>query len=63
VARWRALLDEESGGDEQIKADVLRAFRSGQVWPVGMKRYWASLYETDLETWDLVTKFIERASQ
>jgi MerR family transcriptional regulator, thiopeptide resistance regulator len=62
AARWRDLLDLESGGDEEIKSDVRRAFRSRQVWPTGMKRYWASLYETDLETWDQVTEFIERAT-
>jgi DNA-binding transcriptional MerR regulator len=62
AARWRELLDLESGGDEEIKADVMRAFRSRQVWPTGMKRYWASLYETDVDTWDRVAEFIEQAT-
>jgi MerR family transcriptional regulator, thiopeptide resistance regulator len=62
AARWRDLLDQETGGDEEIKADVMRAFRSRQVWPTGMKRYWASLYETDVDTWDRVAEFIERAT-
>jgi len=62
ATRWRDLLDQESGGDEEIKGGVMRAFRSRQVWPTGMKRYWASLYETDVETWDRVAEFIERAT-
>ena len=62
AARWRDLLDQESGGDDEIKADVMRAFRGRQVWPTGMKRYWASLYETDVDTWDRVAEFIEQAT-
>ena len=62
AARWRDLLEAESGGDEEIKAHVMQAFRSRQVWPTGMKRYWASLYETDVDTWDRVAEFIERAT-
>ena len=62
AARWRDLLDQESGGNEEIKADVMRAFRRRHVWPTGMKRYWASLYETDVDTWDRVAEFIDQAT-
>jgi len=61
AVRWRDLLNYETGGDEEMKADIRRAFRSRQAWPIGMKRYFASLYETDLVTWDQVTDFMERA--
>ena len=62
LARWNELLDRETGGDEEVKADMNRAFRGRQRWPAGMKRYWAALYDTDVETWDRVVDFIERAS-
>jgi DNA-binding transcriptional MerR regulator len=62
VARWRALLDAETGGDEETRRDMLEAFSRRQHWPAGMKRYMASLYELDLDTWQRVTDFIERAA-
>ena len=40
---------------------MLKAFRGRRSWPVGMKRYWASLYEMDADTWERVTDFIEKA--
>jgi DNA-binding transcriptional MerR regulator len=61
AVQWRELLERETGGDDELKADMRRAFRGRQAWPTGMKRYFASLYEADLETWDQVTDFIERA--
>jgi len=61
--RWDELLERETDGDEEAKADMRKAFESRQRWPAGMKRYWASLYDTDVDTWDRVTDFIERASQ
>jgi len=62
LARWNDLLERETGGDEEVKADMQRAFRGRRQWPAGMKRYWAALYDTDVETWDRVVDFIERAS-
>jgi hypothetical protein len=62
VSRWRALVEEETGGDEETRAAMLKAFRGRKNWPVGMKRYWASTYELDVETWEKVTDFIERAA-
>jgi hypothetical protein len=61
VARSRALLDAETGGDEEIKRDMIDAFSRRRHWPEGMKRYLASLYEMDLDTWQRVTDLIERA--
>jgi hypothetical protein len=31
-------------------------------WPDGMKRYVASLYEMDVDTWQRVADFIERTA-
>jgi len=62
VTRWRALVDAETLGDEELKRDALDAFARRRQWPDGMKRYIASLYELDVETWQRVTDFIEGAA-
>jgi hypothetical protein len=62
VTKWRALLDAETLGDEELKRDALYAFARRRHWPDGMRRYIASLYELDVETWLRVTDFIERAA-
>jgi DNA-binding transcriptional MerR regulator len=62
VERWRALVEAETLGDEELKRDALDAFARRRHWPDGMKRYIASLYELDVETWQRVTDFIERAA-
>jgi len=62
VMRWRALIDSETLGDEELKRDALDAFSRRREWPSGMRRYIASLYELDVETWQRVTDFIERAA-
>jgi len=62
LARWRAIVEEEAGGDDQARAAMLNAFRGRTTWPAGLKRYWASLYDMDAETWERVADFIERAN-
>jgi DNA-binding transcriptional MerR regulator len=62
VVRWRALLDEETGGDTQANEEMLRAFHGRHNWPDGMTRYIALLYETDVATFRRVTDFIEAAA-
>jgi DNA-binding transcriptional MerR regulator len=62
VGCWRALLDEETGGDTQTNEEMLRAFHGRHNWPDGMTRYIASLYETDAATFRRVTDFIEEAA-
>ena len=62
VMRWRALLEAETLGDEELKRDALEAFSRRRLWPDGMRRYIASLYELDVDTWQRVTDFIERAA-
>jgi len=60
-ARWRALLDVETNGDEKIKADHEAWLQRRHTWPAGMRRYFASLYATDSETWLRVADFIDQA--
>jgi DNA-binding transcriptional MerR regulator len=61
LARWQTLLDVERGGDEAIKADYAGFVQRRQSWPAGMRRYIASLYDTDADTWSNVADFIEQA--
>ena len=61
LARWQTLLDEECDGDEEIKADHAALVQRRQSWPAGMRRYIASLYDTDTDTWSRVVDFIEQA--
>jgi hypothetical protein len=62
VVRWRALLDAETGGHEELKRDMFEACSRRRPWPSGMQRYIAALYELDLDTWQRVTDFIECAA-
>lgn len=61
LTRWQTLLNVETNGDEEIKADVAGFVQRRQSWPAGMRRYIASLYGTDVDTWSRVTDFIEQA--
>jgi MerR family transcriptional regulator, thiopeptide resistance regulator len=61
LARWQALLDVESNGDETIKADYAGFVERRQSWPAGMRRYIASLYAIDADTWSAVADFIDQA--
>jgi MerR family transcriptional regulator, thiopeptide resistance regulator len=62
VARWHTIVDDETGGDEDTRAAMLKSFSGRRNWPDGFKRYWASTYEMDAETWERVADFIERAA-
>ena len=61
LARWQALLDVQTNGNEAMKTDVVAAMRRRNAWPAGMRRYIASLYATDTDTWSRVNDFIEQA--
>jgi hypothetical protein len=61
LARWQSLLDVQSNGDEQIKADLEAWVQRRHTWPDGMRRYLASLYAADVETWSRVADFIDEA--
>jgi hypothetical protein len=41
---------------------MLDAFSRRREWPSGKRRYMASLYELDVDTWQRVADFIERAA-
>jgi DNA-binding transcriptional MerR regulator len=61
LERWEALLDMESDGDEEIKAGHAAFVRRRDSWPAGMRRYIASLYDADTDTWSQVMDVIDRA--
>ena len=61
LGRWDALLDVETDGDDEIKADHAAFVQRRHSGPAGMRRYIASLYATDTDTWSRVTDFIEQA--
>jgi DNA-binding transcriptional MerR regulator len=61
LARSQALLDDESNGDDEIKAEQATMIQRRHSWPAGMRRYIASLYATDADTWSRVMDFIEQA--
>jgi DNA-binding transcriptional MerR regulator len=61
VSRWKAILEAETGGDQETQADMIRARRGRHTWPPGLTRYTASLYGVDPDTWLQVTDFLENA--
>ena len=61
LTRWQALLDVETAGDETITSDHAALVQRRHLWPAGLRRYIASLYDTDADTWSRVTDFIEQA--
>lgn len=61
LTRWQALLDDESNGDDEIKAHTAAFVRRRHSWPPGMQRYVASLYDSDADRWSRVIDFIDQA--
>jgi DNA-binding transcriptional MerR regulator len=59
--RWAAILEEESGGHEDIKAELVAGFRSRVRWPPGLIRTVAASYQLDSETWTRVANLVETA--
>jgi MerR family transcriptional regulator, thiopeptide resistance regulator len=62
VARWNAIVDTEVGGDAELAAEQVRAWRGRRAWPPGLVRYMASCYEMDAEAWLRVADFIDAAA-
>jgi MerR family transcriptional regulator, thiopeptide resistance regulator len=62
VAQWRALVDDETGGDEAMKASMSRAWTKRRQWPAGFQRYLASLYDVPVETWTKVADVLANAA-
>lgn len=63
ATRWHALIERETQGDPITRAEVTTAWARRHQWPDGLRRYVASLYETDWATWNRVASFIEQADQ
>ncbi len=59
AARWDALLDAEAGGDAGTKAAIQKAWSNRRNWPDGMRRYVASLYDTEPDAWERVAMFLD----
>ncbi len=60
IARWRAIIDDETEGDEAVKTRMKCVWAGRRTWPPRLKRYVASLYQMEPETWAQVTDFIDR---
>jgi DNA-binding transcriptional MerR regulator len=58
IARWRALVDDETGGDKETKAALSKSLADHRKWPSGYQRYIASLYDTTVETWTKVASVL-----
>ena len=63
VARWEALTDEESGGDPEIKEQILRAASRWREWPDGMRRWVAYTYGMPQDQFERVMAFIAAARE
>ena len=63
LIRWDALLDAETCGHADVKAALARVLHLRTHWPDGVKRYVASMYEMEPETWERVAQFIDAGSR
>jgi DNA-binding transcriptional MerR regulator len=61
IGRWTSLLEEQSGGDVEIREQMDQATARWRRWPPGMRRWVASLYGMPVETWERVMALIEAA--
>jgi DNA-binding transcriptional MerR regulator len=62
VERWNGMLVREAGDDPETLSALRRAWRRRTRWPEPMREYIASLYRTDVETWERVVETVERLS-
>src|SRR4029077_3503349 len=58
-ARWSALVDAETGGNDETKRALERAWKFRTNWPDGVRRYVASMYEMEPDGWGRVAEFID----
>jgi DNA-binding transcriptional MerR regulator/uncharacterized damage-inducible protein DinB len=61
VARWRAQLDETSGGDSEIKAALLRGWTNRDHWPASMRWQVEGLHMMSFERFEKAADFLDRA--
>jgi len=60
---WDALLDAETCGHADVKAALARVLHLRALWPDGVKRYVASMYEMEPDAWERVAQFIDTATR
>ena len=61
--RYDALLDAETGGDADMKAEMRRAWTYRPTWPKGALRWIASLYDMDTTTWVAAAEYLRHAAE
>lgn len=61
VARWDAIVQQETGGDAGTIAEIRKAWANWRNYPDGMRRYAASLYGSEPDVLERVVEFIGRA--
>ena len=59
AGRWRGLVEAEADGNPQVIAALKQVAAMRGHWPDGARRYVASLYDADVDTWDRVMTFVE----
>jgi DNA-binding transcriptional MerR regulator len=62
AARWDALLETEACGDRATKAALQNAWANRRIWPDGVRRYVASLYDAQPDAWERVAAFLDAAA-
>jgi len=60
VARWDAVIEAEADGNPETIAKLRKISATRANWPDGTRRYVASLYDTDVDSWERVMDFIAR---
>jgi DNA-binding transcriptional MerR regulator len=61
VARWQALIEAEAEGNPETIAAMREIAATRAKWPDGARRYVASLYDTDVGTWERVMRFVTQS--
>jgi len=60
VARWEAVIEAEADGNPETIAKLRKISATRANWADGARRYVASLYDTDVDSWERVMDFIAR---
>ena len=60
VARWDAMVQQDTGGDTDTIAKIQKAWANWRNYPDGMRRYAASLYGSEPDVLERVAGFITR---
>lgn len=63
VERWNAILDFESGGEPEALAEMRHVFAGRRSWPLEQRRYVASMYGLDVDTWLRVADLLESGAR